>query len=166
MDTVKKVYGSFCKLEEFLVSLFIGLISFLVFISAILRFAKMPINWGQDVALLLFAWVVFLGADIALRRQDFVRVDMFISKMPLAVQKFLYYLWYIMAIGFLGMLVVYGIPLSIRNFKRLFQTLPISYSWATMAVPIGAALMMITILIKLAAHWHEQKINVDSKEAI
>ena len=146
---MKKIYDLFCKVEEFFVCSFLAIITTLVFVSAVARTIKKPINWAQDVSLLLFAWLVFLGADLALRHADFVRVDMLVQKLPEKMNKFLYYLWYSIIILFLLMLIKYGIPLSIQNSKRLFQTLGISYSWATISVPVGSILMIITILLKL-----------------
>ncbi|MDR1302289.1 MAG: TRAP transporter small permease [Treponema sp.] len=166
MKQIQTVYRWFCKLEELLVSTFIAVITFLVFISAVARSARHPLNWAQDVSLLLFAWVVFLGADLALRKADFVRVDMLVSRFPEKVQKILYYVMYFLAIGFLVILVVYGFPLSASNAKRLFQTLGISYSWATISVPVGSILLTITIVLKLIARWKEKKIVVQGKEAI
>jgi TRAP-type C4-dicarboxylate transport system permease small subunit len=168
MDMVRRFYKGFCKTEELLVAGFIAVITFLVFLSAIMRlkFIGRPINWATDVSLLLFAWVVFLGADVALRKADFVRVDMFISKFPDKLQKSLYYLFYLCAIGFLLILVCYGFPLCIENKQRLFQTLGISYSWATVSAPVGGILLIITILIKLVSHWKDEKIEVKGKEAI
>ncbi|MDR0410031.1 MAG: TRAP transporter small permease [Spirochaetaceae bacterium] len=166
MEIIKTLYKYFCKLEEFLVSLFIAVITFLVFISAIARGLKHPLNWAIDVSLLLFAWVVFLGADIALRKADFVRVDMLVMKLPEAVQKFLYYFMYVLSIGFLCVLVRFGIPLAIEGSKRLFQTLGISYSWAAISAPVGAVLLIITIILKLVSHWKDKRITVESKEAI
>ncbi|MCL2018877.1 MAG: TRAP transporter small permease [Oscillospiraceae bacterium] len=166
MDGLKKFYRLFCKAEEIIVSLFIVAITLLVFSSAILRTINHPINWAQDLSLLLFAWVVFLSGDVALRRADFLRVDMLARKFPLKMQEFLYWLWYIIAIGFLGILVVYGIPLAIENAKRPFQTLGLSYSWATMSVPVGSALMIVTIIIKLVMRHKGQKSDEKTKEAI
>lgn len=146
---MKKIYDLFCKIEEFVVCSFLAIITTLVFLSAVARTIKKPINWAQDVSLLLFAWLVFLGADMALRHADFVRVDMLVQKLPKKMEKFLYYFWYIIIIVFLMVLIRFGIPLSIQNSKRLFQTLGISYSWATISVPVGSFLMIITILLKL-----------------
>jgi TRAP-type C4-dicarboxylate transport system permease small subunit len=168
MKIITQFYKGFCKIEELIVASFVAVITFLVFISAVMRLKIIghPLNWATDVSLLLFAWVVFLGADLALRKADFVRVDMLISRFPAKVQKFFYYLFYIVSIGFLGILIRYGVPLSISNKERLFQTLGISYSWATISAPIGAGLLIITILIKLAAHLKDEKIEIKGKEAI
>ncbi len=149
---MRRVYGAFCRIEEFVVGTFIVTVTALVFLSAVARTIKHPINWAQDVSLLLFAWTVFLGADVALREKDFVNVDMLVSRFPERIRTVLYYLWNTVIIGFLFLLIRFGIPLSIDNSKRLFQTLGISYSWASISVPIGALFMMVTVILKLIVH--------------
>jgi TRAP-type C4-dicarboxylate transport system permease small subunit len=166
MKILAAFYRLFCRVEEIIVAAFVTIITFLVFISAVARSFNHPLNWAQDVALLLFAWVVFLGADSALRRADFVRVDMLIRLFSAKVQKFLYYFFYVIVIVFLGILVRFGIPLCIENSKRLFQTLGITYSWATISVPVGSLLMIITIVLKLVKSWNEKEIKSEGKEAI
>ncbi|MDR2486169.1 MAG: TRAP transporter small permease [Treponema sp.] len=166
MKIFEVIYRGFCKVEEMMVAVFVAVITFLVFISALARSFNHPLNWAQDMALLLFAWVVFLGADSALRWADFVRVDMVIRFFPAKIRKFLYYFFYLVVIVFLGILVRFGIPLCIDNAKRLFQTLGITYSWATISAPIGSFLMIITILLKLIRHWNEKEIKSEGKEAI
>lgn len=133
-------------------------ISGLVFVSAVARTIRKPLNWAQDVSLLLFAWLVFLGADSVLRKQDFISVEMLVKIFPKKVRTFLYYFWYGVALVFLGVLVRYGIPLCLLNAKRLFQTLGISYSWATASVPVGSIFLIITIVIKLVQH-HKGETN-------
>ncbi|SCZ07957.1 TRAP transporter small permease [Alkaliphilus peptidifermentans] len=158
---MKKIYSTFCRLEEVIASIFLSIVTLMVFLSAVARTIKYPINWAQDVALLLFAWVVFLGADVALREADFVSVDMFVAKLPKKLQNILYFLWYFIILVFLGILIRYGVPLSLENSKRLFQTLGISYSWATMSVPVCSAFMMLTIILKLLNKIKRRK-QVDS----
>ena len=131
---------------------FLCIITGLVFLSAVARTIRHPLNWAQDVSLLLFAWVVFFGADMALRKADFVNVRMLVNKFPKGVQEFLYYLWNIVIVVFLAILVRFGIPLCFDNAKRLFQTLGVSYSWATASVPIGSFVMIVTTILKMIAH--------------
>ena len=163
---MKQIYTIFCKAEEILVAGMILFVTALVFISAVARTFNAPINWAQDLALLFFAWIVMLGADVALRRSDFVRVGIIVERFPKKVQKFLYYFWYLVIIVFLAYLVRYGIPLAIESYRRMFQMLGISYSWATSSVPVGSALMILTIIVKLVGKWKEKEIVVSAKEAI
>jgi TRAP-type C4-dicarboxylate transport system permease small subunit len=166
MKILASIYRGFCRIEETIVAVFVAAITFLVFFSAVVRLFKHPLNWAEDMALLLFAWVVFLGADSALRRADFVRVDMLVRLFPFKVQKFLYYFFYLIIIAFLGILVRYGIPLCIENSKRLFQTLGITYSWATVSAPVGSLLMIVTIVLKLIRRRNEKEIKSEGREAI
>jgi C4-dicarboxylate transporter, DctQ subunit len=146
---MKNLYGYFCKLEETLVKSFLVAITFLVFISAIFRTMKYPLNWAVDLSMLLFAWVVFLGANMALRNTELVNVDLFINKFSQKIRKSIYIFWNVIIILFLIFLIWHGIPLALESTNRQFQTLGISYSWATISVPVGAALMIISTCIKI-----------------
>lgn len=146
---MKRFYDAFCRIEEFIAGTLIVFITGLVFISAVARSIGHPLNWAQDVSLLLFAWAVFLGADVALRDADFVNVDMFVTRLSEKFQTALSYIWNFVILTFLLALIRYGIPLSIENSKRLFQTLGISYSWASISVPVGSLFMIITIVLKM-----------------
>jgi TRAP-type C4-dicarboxylate transport system permease small subunit len=57
--------------------------------------------------------------------------------------------FYLAMIGFLIILVWYGIPLLLDNRKRMFQTMELSYSWCTLSVPVGSLLMIISCCIRL-----------------
>jgi TRAP-type C4-dicarboxylate transport system permease small subunit len=166
MKAIKAFYSGFCKVEETIVAVFVAVITFLIFVSAIARGLNHPLNWAPDTSLLLLAWVIFLGADSALRRSDFIRVDMLLKYFPQKLQEFLYYFFYVVTIIFLGILTRYGIPLCFENSKRNFQALTISYSWATISVPVGAILMTITIVLKLIKRWKQEKIKPEGSEAI
>ncbi|GHV88313.1 hypothetical protein AGMMS50267_06730 [Spirochaetia bacterium] len=48
MKALKALYTGFCKVEEYLVSTCVALITFLVFLSAVARGLKHPLNWAQD----------------------------------------------------------------------------------------------------------------------
>ena len=152
---MKKLYGYICKIEELVVQTFLFSIVTLVFISALARTLKYPLNWAIDVSLLLFAWVVFLGADMALRNTDLVNVDLILRRFSEKGQTMVNLFWNLVILTFLGGLLWYGTILSIESVTRLFQTLEISYSWATISVPIGAFLMMITTLIKMVKAYNK-----------
>jgi len=166
MNALKKFYQGFCKAEELLVAALIFVMTSLIFIAALFRQFGSPLNWASDVALLLFAWTVMLGADVALKRADFIKVSILTDLFPARIQKFLYYLWNILIILFLALFVRYGFPLARDSWLRIFQTLGISYSWATISVPIAAILMISTIVIRLVANWNKDVIVSNAKEAI
>ena len=150
MDFIKKGYKKFTEFEEFITNVFLVAITVLVFASAIARTFKHPLNWAVDISLLLFAWEVFLGGDIAVRNTKLIGVEILMGKFPAKVQKALTLIFFCMIIAFCLLLTVFGIKLSLENTKRLFQVLPISYSWCTLCVPVGSLGMIISSCIKIS----------------
>ena len=84
---IRKIYKAFCKFEEVLAMLLLGGLAALVFISALMRTLKHPLNWAQDVALVAFAWLIFFGSDIAVRGSGLIGIDMLVKRFPKKVQK-------------------------------------------------------------------------------
>ena len=149
VHTLQKGYKKFCQVEELVASLLLLIITSLVFVSAIARTMRYPLNWAVDISLLLFAWQVFIGGDIAVRNTNLIGVELLVNKFPGIVQKWLKIIFFVLIIMFLGVLVYFGVPLLLDNWKRLFQVLPISYSWCTLSVPVGSFLMIISASIRL-----------------
>ena len=146
---MKKFYQAFCKAETVLANSLLMLIAVLVFASALSRTFKNPINWAQDIALLAFGWQVFLGGDLAVRNTKLVGIDMVVGHFPKVVQKWLSVIFSLCMIGFLCVLVYFGFILVSESTQRLMNTLTISYAWCTLAVPVGAVLMIISTTIRM-----------------
>jgi TRAP-type C4-dicarboxylate transport system permease small subunit len=156
---MKDFYKKMCNVE--IVFAIICLLSsvFIIVISAIMRTIGMPINWGLDIALLLFTWSTFLGADIAFRDDKFINVDILFLKMPKSLQKPLELVIYIIIFIFLSALIYLGAILSVFTWPRTFQGIPaLSYTWITLSVPVCSFLMIITTVIKMF-----KKFNVNAK---
>ena len=146
---MKTIYQYFVKAEETIACLLLAGIVVLMFLSAVLRKAGMPINWAGDTSLLLFTWSCFLGADLAIREKSMVNVDMFLSKLPVKTQKAIRIACHLAAMALLLSFVMYGVPLCIRSAARKFSNMNLSYSWASASVPAGCALMLITSAVNL-----------------
>ena len=146
---MKKIYKSFCRFEEILAMFLLGGLAALVFISALMRTLKHPLNWAQDVALVAFAWLIFFGSDIAVRGSGLIGIDMLVKHFPKKVQKGIDIVFKIIILVFLCILVYYGVIMTKTGWKRQITALEISYGWVTMAVPTGAFFMIISTTIKL-----------------
>ncbi|MDR2390389.1 MAG: TRAP transporter small permease subunit [Planctomycetota bacterium] len=150
-----RAYGVFCVFERWLTAILLLAIALLVFLSAIARTLGHPLNWAVDISMLIFAWMVFLGGDVVIRETNLISVDLFQNMLPPAFRKWLNVVFYLMMIVFLLILVRYGIPLLIQNWKRMFQATEISYSWCTLSVPVGSALMIVSLSAKLLRMFRE-----------
>lgn len=146
---LRNIYKGYCKVECFVAGAGFFAIVALTLLNAILRLFKMPIIFVDDVSLLLFGWVAFLGADVAFRHCRLVGMDILTSKLPIKIQKLLTLVVCIIMILTLFMFIKFGYQLAMSNWARTYNTLPISYGWATLSLPVCSVLMIITAVIKV-----------------
>ena len=146
---MKKISNAVLRIEEVLAGAMLIMISVLVFLSAIARTVGMPINWAQDISLLAFAWLTFIGADIVAKTGNLIRIDMLEKWLPKTIRKGLALIFDVAMILFLLILIVYGFLLVSQSWYRTFQTMKLSYAWCTLAVPVGSMLLIFTMIGKM-----------------
>jgi TRAP-type C4-dicarboxylate transport system permease small subunit len=146
---VKKLYDRLCAAEAVLAGTLLVLMVALIFLGGVLRVFGYPINWSTDFATAFFAWACFLCADIAWRRNALMSIDFLVNRLPRKAQAAVRYANYAIIAGFLVYLMVMGTWLAWTSRARSFLGIPeISYSWVTMSLPIGAALLLATTILK------------------
>jgi TRAP-type C4-dicarboxylate transport system permease small subunit len=147
---MRKLYASICKAELSVAKYALALLSFLVFAAAVARTVGHPISWAIDVATFLFAWCVFLGGDIAIREDKLFAIVLVTAKLPWKAQLRLNVINYVIIGIFLLTMIGYGSWLSYVTRVRPFQGIPgFSYTWVTISVPIGCALMLLSVIRKI-----------------
>ncbi len=151
---MKKIYEFICKKEMLIAECSLAILAVLVFAAAVGRFLYHPMNWAMDVATFLFAWTVFLGADAAMRMDRLFCIEVVTGKLPQKAQLYLKLINYVIIVGFLLGMIGYGLWLSYTTRLRSFQGIPgFSYTWVTLSVPFGCALMVITAILKIKTFW-------------
>ena len=141
--------GTLAKIEERLAMAFFAGTSIFVLIGAITRTAGSPVIWAVDLAQLSFAWACVLGADLALKKNAHIEIDIVVRNFSVAARRYLAIAWLIAIAAFLAMITWYGTHLTLMNTERVLGDVGISYSWVTAAIPTGCALMLITTLCRL-----------------
>jgi TRAP-type C4-dicarboxylate transport system permease small subunit len=120
-------------------------------VGAIARMMHAPLNWTADVATCLFAWACFICADIAWRRDGLMSVEIVTQQLPKTPQRVLTLVNLLIIAAFLLFVIVSGAWLSWVSRARTFQGIPdVSYAWVTLSMPVGAALLLMTTLIKIS----------------
>ena len=163
---MRKFYEKVCIIEVILSAVFLSISCLLIFIAAIARSMDNPINWSQDLSLFLFAWSVFLAADVALRNDKLVRMELVLLKTSEKTTRIVTIINYLLIVVFLAALTFYGIKLSFISHRRVFQGIPgFSYTWVILCVPIGCSLMIVTSVLKLKDLLSPKKSTETQKEA-
>ncbi len=132
------------RLEEILGGIFFSATALLVLYGAVTRAIGEPVIWAIDLAQASFAWAAVLGADIALRRNSHIEIDIVVRAFPRHVRRWLAVAWLIVIVAFLAIVAWYGIQLTLLNFERPMGDTGLSYAWVTGAIPTGALLMLWT----------------------
>lgn len=139
------------RIEDIASKTLLAAIVLLVFLAAVGRSLGYPLIWSVDMAQLLFIWLCFLGANRAMRAKAHVGVDLFVRKLPHASRRVIDIALALLALAFLLALIVSGYRLTVLNWQRVYGDSGISYAWVTSAVPVGAALLAVTVLGNLVS---------------
>lgn len=139
------------KIEAGIAGVLLAAMVLLIFGGGIARLMAVPQNWTIDFATCFFAWACFLCADIAWRRDALMSIDLVTERLSPTLQRWLVNLNYLLVAGFMVYIIYAGLLLSWTSRARSFQGIPsISYSWVTMSLPVGGALILLTTLLKLS----------------
>ncbi len=146
---MRRLYEHVCAGEAWVAGALLVLMVALIFLGGVARVLGYPLNWSTDFATAFFAWACFLCADIAWRKNSLMSIEFLTSRLPEKTQKVLRLANYFIIAGFLLYLMVMGTWLAWTSRVRSFQGIPeISYSWVTMSLPVGGALLLITTILK------------------
>jgi TRAP-type C4-dicarboxylate transport system permease small subunit len=153
---MRSFYAYLLRLEAVLASIFLLLMVGLIFTGGVARLMRNPLNWTIDLATCFFAWGAFLCADIAWRNGSLMSIDLIPQRLPERARRWLDYANYLIISVFLVYVIYAGTLLAWVSRARSFNGIPgVSYSWVTMSLPVGAALLLITTILKIRQTLHE-----------
>lgn len=154
LDVIDSVLDGIASLAMLVIGTMMVL---LLIISGWLVFGRYVLNatptWVEQAALLMVAWIAFLGAAVGVRRKTHLAVDFIREAMPGWLRQTLL-LFSILAMAFFGVMVAsQGWDLYERTARRMIPL--IGLSEGLRAVPICLGGVMITLfclqdLIKFA----------------
>ncbi|BER93410.1 TRAP transporter small permease [Atrimonas thermophila] len=123
----------------------------LVFVSAVLRYVGHPVNWTNALASGLFVWLIYIGADRALRRNRHIGMSFLVERLSEKTKNLVEIITTSSIIVFLIIVSCLGMQLVLANTGRVFEEIFfLSYSVVAVAIPIGTTLMTLTLLSQIA----------------
>lgn len=119
-----------------------------------------PSTWTEEVMRRLLIWMVMLGTVVAFRRGALVSVDLMLRSSRGAFRRAVQGFITLSSLAFLGVLLWFGVDLVVRVRFQTFASMELSMGWAYAALPVGAALCIVSVL----AH-HLDPINEELETA-
>ena len=148
---MKKLAGS---LVEATSAAMVVALAVIVFVQVFNRFVlKTPLAWSEDLAMLLFQWVVFLGAAIGVKRLRHFGIELVVKALPERIRHRIELLVpFIMAIVAVTM-ITEGWKLLGFNRMRIYSTMSLSYTWAFLPIPLSGVLIIVYLIQHEVKRW-------------
>jgi len=108
-----------------------------------------PLTWGDELASLLFIWLAMLGAVIALRRGEHMRLTTFVSRLPARRQAFLDTLGAVVVLVFVALLTPAAWEYVEEEWIITTPALEIPHSIRVAAIAAGSTLMLLALVSRL-----------------
>ncbi len=115
-----------------------------VFGGVLLRYVfRIPLVWGEELAMFAFIWLAFLSAGIAVRRQGHFRMSALIDYLPARRRLFVE----VATVLFMGALTLVlgwqGFHLATSGLHEQAPGLRVPMVWVYAALPISALSMLV-----------------------
>jgi C4-dicarboxylate transporter, DctQ subunit len=124
--------------------------SVIVFMQVFFRFViYIPFPWSEESARYLMVWMGMVGAAVAMRHGRHIGVTVLIERLPPRVSRFLSPIIGLSMVVFLAVMAKEGFRLAVKNAAQYSPAMNLPMLIPYLAIPIGAALMILEIAASL-----------------
>ena len=122
----------------------------ILFLGVVARYVvHRPLVWSDELASTIFLWLGMLGAALAIKRSENLRMNTMVNLMPGKIRAFAEPFTLAVTLAFIVMLM----PAAIEHVKLeaivITPTLEISSSWRAAAMPVGLILMGLFVAVRM-----------------
>ncbi|SDV47115.1 TRAP transporter large permease [Chitinasiproducens palmae] len=108
-----------------------------------------PLTWSDELASVLFLWLSVLGAVVALRRGEHMRMTALVARCPASVRAYLDAVAVAAVAIFVALILHPAYTLAVDDQIMSMPALEISSSWRSAALPVGAVLLLLTAAMRM-----------------
>ena len=102
---------------------------------------KIPFIWSEEFTRFLFIWIVWLGAALGIPRGKHMVIEFIRDRLPMPWPLYIKAATDLLALFFLGVVVIKGVSLVQMMSREFYVTFPISVKYAYLASVVGGLLM-------------------------
>jgi tripartite ATP-independent transporter DctM subunit len=124
------------------VILFAGVVSRYVF--------RNPFVWSDELASILFLWLAMLGAVVAFRRGEHMRMSTLVARAAPRWRAFFEAFAVALAVAFLVLILHPTLEYALDEAAVVTPAMEIPNIWRAAALPVGCALMLVFAMLRLA----------------
>ena len=126
----------------------------IVFVQVFNRFVlQTPLAWSEDLAMLLFQWVVFLGAALGVKRMRHFGIELVVRQFPERARHRVELLTPVVMAIVAAVMIIQGWAILSINRNRIFATMDLSYTWAFLPIPLSGVLILFYLIQVEISRW-------------
>ena len=153
------------KIAEFFLGVAFGLMTIFVFLQVIVRFVftsfglNISFPWTEELARYLMIWAVFIGAAVAMRKDNMIQLEAFVNMLPVSFGKKIKIISLIITAVFFAYLIIISYEQVMNGFEQSSPVMGVPMSTVFISILAGSVLMILNI-IGLIVESHSTKKDI------
>ena len=135
------------RVIQVLSAMFLAVMTILVLVQVFFRYVLgNPLGTTQELSIYCMAWVIMLGASVAIRHGTHISVSFFVDRLPPALNKAARWLGYLLIVGFFVILCKEGWTLTQRAMLQMSPSSGLPVGWIVLAIPLCSAISILYVV--------------------
>lgn len=109
-------------------------------------------SWTEEIARFMMAWITMLGSAVVIRSEGHIAVTVVAESLPPRLRQAVLWLRDLIIITTAGALAWFGYGFALIGARRASPALEISMYWPFLAIPIGAAMIALLLVLHRLGH--------------
>lgn len=147
--------------DKIIMAIIMMAMSVLIFLQVISRYVfGNSFTWTEEMARYMFIWLIFLSIGVGFTEKKHISIDVVVDHCPVAVQKVIKQIVYLLVFGFSFLFVWEGyvLVLQMQTFGQISANMQIPMWWVYASLPMGFLLAIFRLIqasIRLWTHKEE-----------
>ena len=147
-NTLQQISDIIARITEVILIIVLSTMAVVVFLQVVFRYVlNFPLFWTEEFARYCLVWSSLLGSAVAVKRGQHIAVTIFMERFPPGLRRGLTIIALISVAVILSILLWGGIQLVAITRAQISPALRVSMSVPYLAVPVGAALMLLHTVV-------------------
>jgi TRAP-type C4-dicarboxylate transport system permease small subunit len=148
--------NAFDSLIEWACAILMVALAVVVFIQVFNRFIlQTPLAWSEDLAMLLYQWVVFVGAALGVKRMRHFGIELVVKQFPERWRRRIELVTPLVMLVVALVMIIQGWTILGFNRTRTFSTMDLSYTWAFLPIPLSGVLIIVYLIQVEVQRWRQ-----------
>ena len=145
---LQRISDIISRITEVILIVVLSTMAVVVLLQVIFRYVlNFPLFWTEEFARYCLVWSSLLGSAVAVKRGQHIAVTIFMERFPPALRRGLTIIALISVAVILTIILWGGIQLVAITRAQISPALRVSMSIPYLAVPVGAALMLLHTIV-------------------